>query len=380
MMKTAQYVYYTFMAVLVLVLLVSCGKPTGMSAPMPISPTPAATQTAMPISPTLTATTIPTPDTTAIAEATYQAALNIIATSGAKLTDTSQAGPPTATQRPTATSSRPPSATPAEEVSGVMVHEVLVHQADVRTGLDEVDQIIDVVLAGDRNAFRQKIKFTTTGCTHVMALGGPENCREGEAEGTLIEVLPFLGPGEGSQLRRDEIGNWQGLDIAGLYTVYRLSDEAYSTEDYPAGEYGIVFRSKDPNTLVTLQVENGAILRIDFTFGTPPELDFERNAEEIILAPPNVDKGCPGASPQRVMIDEQASVCTQSDDLIMRSGPGLDGKELRGIEPGTNFMIVDGPACANNWFWWKVELDSGLEGWVAEGGDNVDPYFICPLE
>ena len=59
---------------------------------------------------------------------------------------------------------------------------------------------------------------------------------------------------------------------AGLYAVYRVSDEAYSHKDYPAGEYGIVFRTKSPHFIVTLQVENGSILRIDSDFGTPPEI------------------------------------------------------------------------------------------------------------
>jgi hypothetical protein len=321
----------------------------------------------MAISPTLTATTTPTPDTTAVAEASYQATLNInktqnaayFATSAAMMTATSQA--------------RPPTATPTDEVLGV-----LVHNADIRTGLDEVDQIIDMVLAGDINEFRQRIKFTTSGCTYEMALGGPPKCRERESEGALVEVLPFLGP-EGHFLRRDELNEWQGIDVAGLYAVYRVSDEAFSDKAYPAGEYGIVFRTKDPHFIVTLQVENGSILRIDSLFGTPPEINFERDAQEIILPPPNSNKGCPGAPPQRVMIGEKARVCTISDDLIMRKGPGLDGKELTGIKPGTNFMIIDGPSCANNWFWWKVELDSGLEGWVAEGGDDTDPYFICPV-
>jgi hypothetical protein len=333
----------------------------------------------MAISPTLTATTTPTPDTTAAAEANYQATLNFnktqnaahFATGAAMMTATSQARPPTAT--PTL----PPTATPTDEVLGVLVHGVLVHYADILTGLDEVDQIIDMVLAGDFNEFRQRIKFTTSGCTHEMALGGPPKCREGESEGALVEVLPFLGP-EGHFLRRDELNNWQGIDVAGLYAVYRVSDEAFSSQDYPTGEYGIVFRTKDPQDIVTLQVENGSILRIDSDFGIPPEINFERNAQEIILPPPNSNKGCPGAPPQRVMIGEKARVCTISDDLIMRKGPGLDGKELTGIKPGTNFMIIDGPSCANNWFWWKVELDSGLEGWVAEGGDDTDPYFICP--
>ncbi len=366
MNRTAQFVYFTFMAVLGLVLLVSCSSPTATSMPLGISPI-------------LTATTTPTPDTTAVAEATYQAMLDINKTQNAAYFATSAAMQ--TARPPTATPTRRPAATPTDEVSGVLDHD-----ADTRTGLDEVDQVIDIVLAGDMKEFRQRIRFTTSGCTHVMALGGPPSCREGESEGTLVEVLPFLGS-EGSHLRRDEINEWQGIDVAGLYAVYRVSDEAYSSQDYPAGEYGIVFRTKYPQDIVTLQVENGSILRIDSTFimqidsdiGIPPELNFERDAEEIILPPPNITE-CPGAPPQRVMVGEQARVCTQSEDIIVREEPGRDGKALTGIEPDTNFMIIDGPSCANNWSWWKVELDSGLAGWVAEGGDDIDPYFICPVD
>ena len=109
MNRTAQFVYFTFMAVLGLVLLGSCSSLT--ATPMP-----------MEISPILTATTTPTPDTTAVAEATYQAMLNInktqnaayFATRAAKLTATSQARPPTAT--PT----RRPPATPADAQSRLL--------------------------------------------------------------------------------------------------------------------------------------------------------------------------------------------------------------------------------------------------------------------
>jgi hypothetical protein len=260
----------------------------------------------MAISPELTATTTPTADTTALAEASHQAMLDINKTQNAAYFATSAAMK--TARPPTLTPTRRPAATPTDEGSGVLDHGVFLHHADIRTGLDEVDQIIDIVMAGDMNQLRQRIKFTTTGCTHVMALGGPEKCREGETEGALVEVLPFLGA-EGSQLRRDELNHWQGIDVAGLYAVYRVSGEAYSSKDYPAGEFGIVFRTKDPQFIVTLQAENGRILRIDFTFiqqinsdfGIPPELNFERNVEEMILPPANI-KECPGAPPQRVMI------------------------------------------------------------------------------
>jgi len=280
---------------------------------------------------------------------------------------------------PTLTQETIPS--PAPQITLKQTDEVLgglVHNAYVRTGLDKVDQIINIVLASDTNEFQKRIQFTTSGCTHEMALGGPPKCREGEAEDTLVEVLPFLGP-EGHFLRRDELSKWQGIDVAGLYSVYRVSEEAFSDKNYPAGEYGVVFRTKDPHEIVTLQVENGRILRVDYHFGTPPEVNFERVAQEIILPPPDI-KTCQGAPPQRVKFCEKASVCTQSADLIVRKGPGLDSEQLTSIKPGTTFIIRDGPSCANNWSWWKVELDSGLEGWVAEGGDNIDPYFVCPVK
>jgi len=364
MNRTAHPIIFPFIAVLGLVLLGSCSSPTS-------------TEALMTISPTLTANATLTQDTAAVAESNLQATLSGNQTQNAAYFATSAAiktaRPPTVTPTPR------PTEKPAGEGSGVTVHGLLVHYADIQTGLDGVDQIIDIVLAGNSSEFHQRARFTSSACTHEMALGGPEKCREGEAEGTLVDVLPFLGA-EGSHLRRDELSNWQGLDVAGLYAVYRVSDEAYSTNDYPAGEYGIAFRTKEPHTIVTLQVENGRILRIDTDFGTPPEINFERDAQEIILAPPVVDSGCQGAAPQRVMIGDQARVCTQSDDLIVRKGPGSDNMALMGIEPGTVFMITDGPACANNWFWWKIELESGPGGWIAEGGDNIDPYFICPLD
>jgi hypothetical protein len=168
----------------------------------------------------------------------------------------------------------------------VEVLTVSVHDPHIRTDLAEVDHIIDTVLEGDINEFRQRIKFTTSGCTHADGLGGPPKCREGESEGMLVEVLPFLGP-EGHFLRRDEINEWQGIDVTGLYAVYRVSEEAFTNKDYPAGEYGIVFGTKMPHSIITLQVENGSILRIDSLFGTPPEINFERDAQEIILPPPS---------------------------------------------------------------------------------------------
>jgi len=47
------------------------------------------------------------------------------------------------------------------------------------------------------------------------------------------------------------------------------------------------------------------------------------------------------------------------------------------MEPGTALAIVDGPICADGWLWWQVQAEGGEIGWVAEGGDETDPYYIC---
>ena len=64
----------------------------------------------------------------------------------------------------------------------------------------------------------------------------------------------------------------------------------------------------------------------------------------------------------------------------MRAQPGRSGAEVTRLDPGTDITIVGGPACADGWWWWEVRTGSGAAGWVAEGGDEVDPYFICPGE
>jgi uncharacterized protein YgiM (DUF1202 family) len=91
---------------------------------------------------------------------------------------------------------------------------------------------------------------------------------------------------------------------------------------------------------------------------------------------------CPGAPPQKLEINDNAYVCTQNDSVLVRSGPGTNFHELTRLSPGTRIKIINGPECANNWSWWKVRVTSGSSedtvGWMAEGGDHIDPYFICP--
>ena len=87
---------------------------------------------------------------------------------------------------------------------------------------------------------------------------------------------------------------------------------------------------------------------------------------------------CPGAPPQHVQVGDKAVVCTKSDLLRVRREPRLSSSTTARLSPGTYVTILDGPSCANSHSWWKIQTTSGIVGWVAEGGDDIDPYFICP--
>jgi hypothetical protein len=180
--------------------------------------------------------------------------------------------------------------TPADQETEVAPQPTTVqgsYPLTTRTGNDEIDHILAAVESGEIQLLRSLIKFTTTECVQPQGLGGPPICREGEAEGTSVEVLPFLGP-EGSFFRKDEIGNWPGIEASGLYVIYQVSPTAYSDENYPAGEYAIIFTVQKDASAVALQMSDGKIVRVDYIFDTSPEVlnaVVQRDAGKLILEP-----------------------------------------------------------------------------------------------
>ena len=159
------------------------------------------------------------------------------------------------------------------------------HPLTARTGLDDIDNILEVLARGDAEELRSLIQFTNAECTRADGLGGPPKCRAGEAEGTVVEVLPFLGS-EGGFLRKDEIGNWQGVDAAGLYAIYKVSPAVISEQYYPAGEYAIMLVGKEDRSPVVLRVDAGRIVRVDYPPGAESlKTILQNEAGTVILEP-----------------------------------------------------------------------------------------------
>lgn len=66
-----------------------------------------------------------------------------------------------------------------------------------------------------------------------------------------------------------------------------------------------------------------------------------------------------------------------SETLNLREGPGTDFPTLKRLDPGENLFVLEGPACADGYTWYKV-IHRGTEGWVAEGDTRryyVEPYL-----
>ncbi len=157
------------------------------------------------------------------------------------------------------------------------------HSLDKPTTIEEVDTILAAINSNDKQKLTDLFSYITIACkTIVNGLGGPPPCPEGKADGTLVEVLPVLSS-EGYYLYKDEISNWPGLDVAGLYAVYQVSESAYSDENFPKGNYGMILVGEENDLNVVLQITDARIVRIDY----PTDLDeiLARDAEQVILAP-----------------------------------------------------------------------------------------------
>jgi len=148
------------------------------------------------------------------------------------------------------------------------VSQIQYHPLDTLTNIPDLDVVIKAVASDDPQQLRERFQYAMIPCMTVNALGGPPACRDGEAEGTPVEVLPSRGP-EGSFLHKDEEKNFPALNALGVYAIYRAPESAHSDPNYPSGEYGIVYWTDGDTPDIDLQVTDGKIVRIDYIFGYP---------------------------------------------------------------------------------------------------------------
>jgi hypothetical protein len=180
---------------------------------------------------------------------------------------------------------------PATRTAGIVLALALVWlvsacspQASTPDAAEEVphlDALVSAVTSGSAGDLLPLVRFSALPCTNAEGLGGPPKCIAGEAEGTLVDVLPVLGP-EGHHRRRSDFSSWPGLDDAQLYAAFRTPESTYTDEFFPRGEYGVAF-SLANQTFLIFQMTDEGIVRLDYDL--EPSIAGILDESEVILTP-----------------------------------------------------------------------------------------------
>lgn len=85
---------------------------------------------------------------------------------------------------------------------------------------------------------------------------------------------------------------------------------------------------------------------------------------------------CADGPPTRLAVGK--SIRTQAKTLPIFPDPALEERPLDGLAAGTKATIVNDPVCPPQGPWtWKVSLENGLTGWIAES--DTTSYFVEPV-
>jgi hypothetical protein len=219
----------------------------------------------------------------------------------------------------------------------------------------------------------------------------------------VLAQIAYLGGGGGPDAPHCELvcGNDHVITLQGyssfqqlrilVYTIYDFYEPSmcgFSVGEYTTEWYVTVDRSGYKNLSIKGASTNEKIVYVYYVYdartgdfiATSAPLLFPYTLEETgcSSASSNSSNSCPGAPPQRMVVGESGYVCTAVDNVKVRDVPSRSGNEIIRIAPGTEFDVKKGPSCSDDWSWWYIETDEGIEGWISEGGDEIDSYFICP--
>jgi hypothetical protein len=167
----------------------------------------------------------------------------------------------------------------------------------------------------------------------------------------------------------------------------RLTLRYYADEKYVATR--IVQIGPDGDALIKVQVARSApftMEKVDYTvdgyeFNLLPRSMTPRGYHKPNdpSGPPTLPTRCPGAPALRLSLFTKGRIISEGNALNSKpSRPSRDSTSLR-LETIPNkgvFQVIDGPLCAQNVAWWKVDF-KGVVGWIGEGEGNE--YWAEPV-
>jgi hypothetical protein len=161
---------------------------------------------------------------------------------------------------------------------------VPLYPSQVRTGVGEIDQVIENFLIRKFEWRRPMVRTLTVACTSEDLVVGPPPCPVGVAAETQVEVFPYRQHRTSKYVTPEDLEAFLEFPLGGLYAVYRVSEGGFSESWYPVGEYGIVFVAQEGELGVEVVVDSGSVVRIEFWPLTPVE--YLEGADVEFLLPP----------------------------------------------------------------------------------------------
>jgi hypothetical protein len=99
-----------------------------------------------------------------------------------------------------------------------------------------------------------------------------------------------------------------------------------------------------------------------------------------ICASPNPVRAeaCANAPRARLSAAMAAVVAPGIAGLNLRALPVVEAGIVARLYQGMALIVISGPSCNGGINWWRVEVDGGTRGWVAEG--TWLRYYIIPAD
>lgn len=170
-----------------------------------------------------------------------------------------------------------------------------------------------------------------------------------------------------------------------LYVVWRNRDGDVWLDEYDVRQKFVVNFSDKQLVKKIEGTGNGSFV---------VSVDVKRDSSQEADTSASNNVSCGSSVESKIKPNRTAYVCTQKDRLIIRDVPG--GSEIFRLYPDEDVYIIGGPTCMDFATWWEIEIPSGTKatvgqteyddyfytdrdvtGWVREGGDYTDPYYIC---
>ncbi len=170
-----------------------------------------------------------------------------------------------------------------------------------RTGIPEVDRVIEAVLSEDVDTLVALVRYEQAECSTSETSDFPEppRCEAGQAEGSAVDVF-VSGSCKPAYVSREEVPGFLRLNIedAGL-SVYAV----YSTKSHPGldSDYRVVFQGpegREDTGGAGIAIDDGGIASLTFVCGSITDMArFLESAGADVILPPSGPLG-PGEPPE----------------------------------------------------------------------------------